>query len=393
MSWTVSFPPRIDLANPELLRLLARAQALADVIRHVPLPPRTKEKFNRLNILRAVRGTTCIEGAELSESEVEAVVAAGTEHVLPPSRQVEETEARNAFDVMQFIAQSVRLSSAHPLTPSPSLLPPATGEAEAVVTEALICELHRRMTHDIPYPQNQPGKYRTLAVRVDRYRPPPPEQVPELMQQFLAWFNAAPCANWDRVVRAVVAHFYLVSIHPFADGNGRTGRALESFILYQAGINSRGFYSLANYYYRLRTEYFQHLDQARTPGTDLTPLVLFAARGLVDELEGVCREVLAQVRLIAFRDYVRGLLSRAKNLRPTNRGRLQRFVLGLLEFPKPGVPLAQLRAGEGLLAALYEGKSPSTLTRDLKFLSANRLIAIEDGHVRANLGLMTEFEA
>src|SRR5262245_16232551 len=103
MSWTVTFPPTLDLTQPELLRPLARAQALADVIRHVPLPPRTKEKFNRLNILRAVRGTTCIEGAELSESEVEAVVAAGTEHVLPPSRQHEETEARNAFEVMQFI--------------------------------------------------------------------------------------------------------------------------------------------------------------------------------------------------------------------------------------------------------------------------------------------------
>jgi Fic family protein len=256
------------------------------------------------------------------------------------------------------------------------------------------------MTQDIPYPHNEPGKYRTMAVRVDRYRPPPPEEVPGLMQQFVTWFNHPPVTQWDRVVRAVVAHFYLVSIHPFADGNGRTARALESFILYQAGINSRGFYSLANYYYRLRSEYFQHLDQARTPGTDLAPLVLFATRGLVEELEGVCREVLTQVRLIAFRDYVRGLLSRAKNLRTGNRARLQRFVLGLLEFQRGepgalapgGIPLAQLRAGEGLLAALYEGKSPSTLTRDLKMLSANRLILIEDGHVRANLGLMTEFE-
>ncbi len=379
MSWTVTFTPRLDLTAPELLRLLARAQALADVIRHVPLPPRAQEKFNRLNILRAVRGTTCIEGAELSETEVQAVVDAAVDQpVLPPSRHDEETEARNAYEVMQHIAQTVR---ARPDTP---------------VNEELIRDLHRRLTQGIAYPHNTPGEYRQIVVRVDRYRPPPPEHVPELMRQFVDWFQREPQASWDRVARAVVAHFYVVSIHPFADGNGRTGRAVESFILYQAGVNTRGFYSLANYYYRLRGEYFRHLDQARsTPDTDLTPLVLFAARGLVEELEGVSKEVLAQVRLIAFRDYVRGSLARAKSLRTTNRGRLQRFLLGLLEIQTQsnpqGVSLAQLRAGEGLLAALYEGKSASTLTRDLKFLINHRVIVMDGGMVRANLALMDEF--
>jgi Fic family protein len=369
----------LDLTQPELIRLLARAQALADAIRHVPLSPRTQEKFHRLNILRAVRGTTCIEGAELSETEVEAVVGTPQEqHVLPPSRQVEETEARNAYEVMQFIASTVK---AKPDTP---------------VSEELIRELHRHMTRDIPDPHNQPGEYRLRAVRVDRYRPPPPEQVPTLMRQFVEWFNQEPQVNWDRVVRAVVAHFYVVSIHPFADGNGRTGRAVESFLLYQAGVNVRGFYSLANYYYRLRTDYFRHLDQARsTPETDLTPLILFAARGLVEELEGMCKEVLAQVRLIAFRDYARGVLARAKSLRAANRSRLQRLLLGLLDLQTQGnvsgIPLAQLRAGEGLLAALYEEKSPATLTRDLKFLTQHRLVVVDQGRVRANLELMSEF--
>jgi hypothetical protein len=56
-----------------------------------------------------------------------------------------------------------------------------------------------------------------------------------------------------------------------------------------------------------------------------------------------------------------------------------------------GIPLAQLRAGEGLLAALYEEKSPATLTRDLKFLTQHRLVVVDQGRVRANLELMSEF--
>jgi Fic family protein len=371
------FPPKVELHHPDLLRLLARAQALADMVRQVPLPPRVQERFNRLNILRAVRGTTCIEGAELSQTEVEAVVAVA-QPVLPPSRQAEETEARNAFDVMQFIAQTVKAD------------PPAT------VNEALILELHRRTTTDIPYPHNVPGQYRKVVVRVENYRPPVPEEVPRLMREFLDWINAPEQLNWDRLIRAVAAHFYLVSIHPFADGNGRTARALESFLLYQGGLNSRGFYSLANYYYRLRTEYFQHLNLARsTAETDLTPLVLFAAHGLVEELEGIGQEVLDQIRLIAFRDYARGVLARGKNLRAASRTRMQRFLLGLLETQTQpegkGVSLAQLRAGEGLLAALFDEKSPATLTRDLKWLAQHRLILVEHGTVRANLDLMNEF--
>jgi hypothetical protein len=123
--------------------------------------------------------------------------------------------------------------------------------------------------------------------------------------------------------------------------------------------------------------------------------VLFAGRGLVEELEGVCQEVLAQVQLIAFRDYARGLLARAKNLRAANRSRLQRFLLGLLELQTHGQPqgvsLQQLRAGEGVLAALYEDKSPATLTRDIKFLTHHRLVQVDQGMVRANLELMSEF--
>ena len=75
------------------------------------------------------------------------------------------------------------------------------------------------------------------------------------MTEFVEWFNSGVAASWDPVVRAVVAHFYLASIHPFGDGNGRTSRAVESFLLYGAGVNARGFFSLANYFYRNRQEY------------------------------------------------------------------------------------------------------------------------------------------
>ena len=113
----------------------------------------------------------------------------------------------------------------------------------------------------------------------------------------MRWFNEGPRRNWPAPVRAIAAHFYVVSIHPFGDGNGRTARAVESFLLYRGGINARGFYSLANYYYRFRHRDVALLDSVRfSSDHDLTPFVRFALDGLLGELEDVHGEVLAQVR-------------------------------------------------------------------------------------------------
>ena len=128
-------------------------------------------------------------------------------------------------------------------------------EPEAPLTEELVRHLHRTITQDIGYPNNIPGKYRTHPVRVGQYIPPGSgERVKALMAEFISRFNSEPMAYWNPVIRAIVPHFYVLAIHPFGDGNGRTARAVESYLLYQAGINVRGYYSLANYYYRNQPE-------------------------------------------------------------------------------------------------------------------------------------------
>ena len=382
LTWNESLDVSVDLTEPALLRKLARAQALADVIREIPVPPRVQQRLHRLNVLRAVRGTAAIEGNELSATEVQRIADAPPgEQVLGAGRETEELEARNAYECMRFIAATL---DEQPDTP---------------FSADLLLELHRRMTAGIDDDRVRPGRFRERAVKVGDFQPPPAERVPELVERFVAWCNADH--GYDALTRAVLTHFFVASIHPFADGNGRTARAAESFFLYRrdergGGINTRGFYSLANYYYRQRAEYFELLDRVRAdPVQDATPLILFAATGLEAELKALCDEILQQVRIIAFRDFVRNTLSQDENLRPANRARLQRFVLSLVDLQahtgQTGVPLHQLRQGEGLLAALYEAKSLSTLNRDVKLLGEMKLVLTRDGWVRANLEVMNEF--
>ncbi len=80
------------------------------------------------------------------------------------------------------------------------------------------------------------GIYRTQAARIKGSATilPNPAKVPELMSHFAEWLQSE---NSEHIVKiAADAHYKLVSIHPFSDGNGRTSRLLMNLILMQAGF-------------------------------------------------------------------------------------------------------------------------------------------------------------
>ncbi len=369
------FEPALNAAHPRILENVAQVHAFARVIRGIPIPPRVQQRLDRLNILRAVRGTTGIEGTELSEEEVDLVVESPPgDAPLGPGREREEQEVRNAEALMRYVGEFLEHNPAAP------------------VTEELILEFHRILTQGINYLHNVPGRYRNHSVTVGSYRPPSiGEEVRRLTTEFIRWFNTGLPTHWDPVLRAIAAHFYVVSIHPFGDGNGRTSRAVESFLLYKAGVNVRGYYSLSNYYYQNRSEYITNLNRVREQGIfNLTPFVAFALQGLVDELEQVHTEVLGEVRIIAFRDYARESLADSFRLGTPAGQRQLSFLIGL---SNGSVSLRELRSGRHTLSHLYRNVTTRTLTRDINALKRENLIIADGDEIHANLGLMTRFTA
>lgn len=373
-TWDVSFEMRVDVGSHRVVAAVARAHALAEVIRGIPVTPLVRSHFDSLNILRAVRGTTGIEGGDLSETEAaEVIAAADDEPVLPPGRARMEQEARNAHNAMRAIHDE--------LTKNPG----------RQLDEALIREIHRLTTDNIDYAHNQPGHYRSHAVSVGDYTPPRThDEIEALMQEFLRWFREDEPSGWDGIVRAIAAHFYLVSIHPFGDGNGRTARAVESFLLYRAGVNAFGFYSLANFYYRERDRYIQELTDARFDhGGDLTPFIVFGLEGLVAELEFVHREVLDQVKVTAYRDYAREMLDKYPRLSRERRARMLELVHDLAHLHLPGAFVGV--PGMQVAAALYRGVGDRTFRRDLKILTELELVVRDENDLVANIDVMDRF--
>jgi Fic family protein len=371
-TWDVTFRTKYDTENKEILSTLAKCYAIASVISDIPITPKRQYKLDRLNILRAVRGTTGIEGADLTEDEVRRIMETPkTKPVLPANRQREEQEVRCAEILMQYVVRLVN------------------GDPGCALNEKLVSTFHRTLTNNIIYENNTPGEYRTYPVKAGDYTPPQWNHVKGLMEGFFSWFNKGEPKKWDPIIRAMVAHFYIVSIHPFGAGNGRTARAVESFLLYKAGINARGFYSLANYYYQHRSEYIHFLNVVRfQTENDLTLFVLFALRGLASELKGVHQEVLLEVREIAFRDYVHDALSDKLGSKPG--ARMFNFMLGL---GSETLSVKALREGEHSIGRLYHGLTPKTFSRDITELKNLQLIMVQDGQVKANLDLMGKFPA
>ena len=150
-----------------------------------------------------------------------------------------------------------------------------------------------------------PGRYRRRGIAVTApgggigYQGPPSDDVPGLMAELVAWLEA-PDPNEPVAVRAAMAHLHLVSIHPFADGNGRMGRILQSLVFAREGVLAPELASIETYLAGHTGAYYSAINAAQGPTYDpsrnATPWLDFCidahlaeARRLHDRIELIHR--------------------------------------------------------------------------------------------------------
>jgi Fic family protein len=100
------------------------------------------------------------------------------------------------------------------------------------------------------------------------FEAPPARRLETEMQRFLDWFNTASAI--DPVLKAGVAHFWFVTIHPFEDGNGRIARAIADMLLARADGSKERFYSMSSQIAHERKSYYDCLEQQQRGDLDLT---------------------------------------------------------------------------------------------------------------------------
>lgn len=256
----MSYQPQFTI-TPALLARVEQIAALRERILlatvQVPWIPALQKDTRTRN----THSSTAIEGNPLTLEQVRAVEE-GRE--IPAVAQRAKREVTNYFAGLRFIE---------------------TKASKKSITHEDVFTLHRILAAEV-MDQGTAGRYRTIRVRVGGYVPPPPEDVSGLMFELLTWWNKGS-ASLSPVLSSAIVHYRFEAIHPFADGNGRAGRALALWELYRRGFDTHHIFSVDEFYWEDRPRYYQALDAVRQEGENLTGWLEYSAEGLLSTLERV----------------------------------------------------------------------------------------------------------
>lgn len=211
--------------------------------------------------VRNTHSSTAIEGNPLTLEQVRQLEEG---QPLPTEPQRAKREVLNYLAGLRFIEQRAK---------------------KKTIMHEDVLKLHAIIASDV-MDQGQAGRYRDIRVRVGNYLPPAPEMVSGLMAELLEWWNTKS-AQWSPVISSAIIHYQFEAIHPFADGNGRTGRALALWELYRRGFDTHHIFSVDEVYWENRPRYYAALDAVRKHGEDLTGWLEYTAQALHLTLERV----------------------------------------------------------------------------------------------------------
>jgi Fic family protein len=235
------FAPRFQY-NHSLVQNLAIIESAKNVVDVLPLPPDTTLRLRHAALQRSTLSSTQIEGNPLDEAAVQRAIAEGERR----GSQAEQ-EVRNYWRALDRVEEFVEMNTA--------------------ISEAFIQELHRIVIIRGRGRRGGRSEYRitecpvvdTLTRSID-YAPPEPQDVPTFMHELVQWLASLNAAELPAPIRAGILTHRFLSIHPFDDGNGRTGRLLATTDLWRSGYKMRGFFSFEEYFNAERDRYYQNLQ-------------------------------------------------------------------------------------------------------------------------------------
>lgn len=288
--------------------LLGQCEAYVDAISNTPILPKHRSELLQVALVKGAQATTAIEGNTLSEEEIEKIFDGSH---LPPSKEYQEHEVKNIIDAFNVLLNEV-----------------ISNDRNDLITQDLIRRFHEMVGRGLGENFDaEPGRFRSDSRVVGRYRCPDYRDVPDLINQYCKWLRSEfhyenGQTFGDTVIQAIVAHINLEWIHPFGDGNGRTGRLLEFYILLRGGLPDIASHILSNHYNQTRPEYYRHFDDARHK-CDLTSFIEYALLGFRDGLKETLQVIHKSQFEVTWSKYVYDAFKKRKmtNKRVFNRQR------------------------------------------------------------------------
>ncbi|PWU23062.1 hypothetical protein C5B42_04305 [Candidatus Cerribacteria bacterium 'Amazon FNV 2010 28 9'] len=282
------YSPNYKITN-NLLKYIGRIEACKEVIANAPLVPAWESKFRDDARSRTIHHGTHLEGNDLTMEQAQLIihspgttVQAASESSGVTARDHDIQEVINYRNVLNWIDDWGSLSN-----------------RQVQYSDHMLKELHTLTTQRI-LPPEQVGNYRTVQVVVRSvtdgsvaFRPPAAAQIPTLISDLITWLNSPQNRDVHSVIRAGIAHYELVRIHPFIEGNGRTSRAFALLLLYAEGYDIKKLFSLEEYFDRDIDGYYRALLSVQQSNElDMTYWLEYFCFGLAIELDRMKQKVL-----------------------------------------------------------------------------------------------------
>lgn len=369
----------LDLSHApfELWLLGGEAVSKCEHLAGVALGPDAAAELMKVYLAKGALATTAIEGNTLSEAEARKRVDGIKD--LPPSKAYLGIEIDNIIAASNSVLEHCR-----------------SGNTPTLDVE-LIKQFNARVLANLQLdPAVRPGEIREHSVGVADYRGAPSEDCQALLEHLCEWLREpwiVDVRNYppqdqrrlDAVLKAIVSHVYIAWIHPFGDGNGRTARLLEFFILATGGVPFPAAHLLSNHYNETRAEYYRQLSIASKSGGDLIPFIVYALRGFVDQLRAQIDVVREEQLNLFWRNYVHQQLGESET------GRRRRYLVEDLGEHKEGVPRGKLGDVSVRVYKSYERRGEKTMQRDIAELEKRKLIRRQGDRYFANKELVLAY--
>ena len=319
-----------------IAQALVEARTAAGVLARLPYLQQWIEQAHEEQLRLEAVGTSRIEGAEFTP------------------REQDEALAPDAHERTGLTHSQRQLRAADATYRWLRSLP-----AGRPVAADLVLGIHRSIVTGCDDDHCEPGALRRAGANVTFGSPVcrGAEGGPELAAAFedLCGAMTGELRGHDRIVQALAAHYHLGAMHPFDDGNGRTARALEAFMLRAAGVNDMVMVSLSNYYYEHQGEYRAALYASRERGHDLTPFLLFALPAVAERCNALAEEIAVRNKQVLYREFAQSLFGR---LRSPRRRALAARQLRIIDALLDGGPASVPDLAERVMARVRRSQVP-----------------------------------
>lgn len=226
-----------------LVNYLLLIEKYKTALDYLYLPTREKQKLMYEAKLKKTHFSTSIEGNVLSYNQVEKVIASKQDI----KRITAEQEVQNYWDALTFLEEEKKKNTKI--------------DVSFILNLHDIIQRKGKLTRIPLRGATLPGVLFAVydsASRQAEYIPPEWLDIEPLLNELIFWYNN----NQDLPVPvlAAIMHYALVTIHPFTDGNGRTSRALATYVLMQHDYDFKGFNSFEEYYMSDLSGYYESIQ-------------------------------------------------------------------------------------------------------------------------------------